>query len=283
MYVIFNKVLLFVQVHWRSFRLQKYCILLAPLIRIVQKTNFARSSAWPENAGHTPTCPTELVDNFVNLVWDVFLDLIPLRAAATSAKVTRMHVFILQDFTMSCTLLARTIPTVKILGSINHMLVACLFHHQRRIAHTQCGSHHGRLAPQSMFLSVAEPKEPPPPPEVVYPFCKSHEDCEDRQFCGTQCWTGNCGINGRARPGTRGKFCQPCDKCQRRRDSVDRSCEVCKLTSKTRVCVCVCMCVFALVIDSMPAFRPRYNQQRRVLRMGPVPTAVTVRARTFAR
>ena len=63
---------------------------------------------------------------------------------------------------------------------------------------------------------------------ALYPSCDSHSSCPGKeQFCGIQCWTGGCGVNGRAPRGTVRQFCQPCDECQSDGDSVTGSCSIC--------------------------------------------------------
>ena len=47
------------------------------------------------------------------------------------------------------------------------------------------------------------------------------------QFCGTECWTGDCGVDGSVPKGAKGKFCQPCKECDDGGDSVTDSCNIC--------------------------------------------------------
>merc|ERR1719201_1460529 len=65
---------------------------------------------------------------------------------------------------------------------------------------------------------------------ALYPSCNSHWLCKkNKMFCGTQCWTGDCGADGGLPRGTSRQFCQPCDECQSDGDSVTGSCNICNL------------------------------------------------------
>ena len=62
---------------------------------------------------------------------------------------------------------------------------------------------------------------------VSYPQCKGHWRCKNDQFCGTKCWTGECGNDGKTPANTPGNFCQPCKQCVDSRDSSSGSCKIC--------------------------------------------------------
>ena len=66
-----------------------------------------------------------------------------------------------------------------------------------------------------------------PPPSEVHPECEFRSDCEVNQFCGMQCWTGNCGKDGKISLGAIGKYCQPCKECIHDSRSESGSCNVC--------------------------------------------------------
>ena len=59
-----------------------------------------------------------------------------------------------------------------------------------------------------------------------YRQCTGHWKCGKGSFCGTNCWTGNC-KNGVIAAGTRGDFCQPCNQCVDKKDSISGSCDIC--------------------------------------------------------
>merc|ERR1719174_924641 len=64
--------------------------------------------------------------------------------------------------------------------------------------------------------------------EGVYVSCTEHFNCGRSQFCGTQCWTGDCGFDRSVSAGTVGNYCQPCNKCQNGAlDSVTGNCNFC--------------------------------------------------------
>ena len=63
--------------------------------------------------------------------------------------------------------------------------------------------------------------------KIMYPPCKSHTDCDKKQYCAIKCFTGGCGIEGDVEKDFRGLFCQPCKKCEFL-GSVTRTCKVCK-------------------------------------------------------
>ena len=71
--------------------------------------------------------------------------------------------------------------------------------------------------------TVIEDEEPGAP----FGACSSHNDCSAEQFCGRECWTGDCGEDEDVARGTRGQFCQPCDECVLDSDSITGDCSVC--------------------------------------------------------
>ena len=86
-----------------------------------------------------------------------------------------------------------------------------------------CAKFH-KLDAKTGISSGADCCEHPP---VVYPECQGHWGCGPNRFCGTVCWTGKCGKDGKVRKGTQGKFCQPCEECQTPDNSVTGSCNIC--------------------------------------------------------
>ena len=73
-----------------------------------------------------------------------------------------------------------------------------------------------------VVLPVSEPESTAP-----YRDCSSHDDCSEGQFCGVECWTGDCGDNEDVEAFTRGQYCQPCGECQFPSDSITNDCSVC--------------------------------------------------------
>ena len=76
-------------------------------------------------------------------------------------------------------------------------------------------------------------------PSLVYPSCTGRWDCGRNQFCGTECWTGNCGDKQTIPPGTVGEFCQPCDKCLFSKDSVSGNCGACPKPGQSDTWICI--------------------------------------------
>ena len=64
-------------------------------------------------------------------------------------------------------------------------------------------------------------------PRAPFATCSCHDDCSVGQFCGVECWTGDCGDDEDVTRGTRGQFCQPCDECVFGSDSITGDCSVC--------------------------------------------------------
>ena len=64
-------------------------------------------------------------------------------------------------------------------------------------------------------------------PKIMFPPCKSHTDCDKKQYCAIKCFTGGCGLESDVPQNTRGLFCQPCKKCEFL-GSVTRTCKICK-------------------------------------------------------
>jgi hypothetical protein len=57
--------------------------------------------------------------------------------------------------------------------------------------------------------------------------CASDADCEEGYFCGIECWTGECGVDGTIPMATLGAYCQPCIECHAPTDAVTGSCDTC--------------------------------------------------------
>jgi hypothetical protein len=57
--------------------------------------------------------------------------------------------------------------------------------------------------------------------------CGDHSDCFAGLFCGIECWTGQCGVDGSVVEYTFGQYCQPCVECELDSDSVSGSCDIC--------------------------------------------------------
>ena len=91
------------------------------------------------------------------------------------------------------------------------------------------------LADQRNSRIVSEASRKP-----LYPTCDAHSDCGENQFCGVKCWTGGCGADGDVSSSSKGRFCQPCGKCQSALRSVTRTCIICD--SAGNQCDFVCMC-----------------------------------------
>ena len=109
----------------------------------------------------------------------------------------------------------------------------------RRYTYVTTGLSTLQLHKHSCMMSMTE----------TFPRCDGHWECAKGQFCGTECWTGECGKDKNEPRGRRGKYCQPCAQCKTSRDSVTRSCDICPYIPSKREPVCMCVLKYIMTIQ----------------------------------